>query len=137
MRTYQVASSIDNLVLGSAHTYWIGDSMVDADIRLHPSRVDEVNVEEVMIHEFGHGIGISHSSYALSMMHWIILKSQPTLHADDLLAACELYGKCSPMMDDEGTLGISKIEHEDKCFYGYLPSRGVWPDDVQVSESEC
>ena len=134
IRIDYVRSSQDNLVLGTAHSYWISGSMVDCDIRLHPYFVNEENVEETMLHEFGHCLGIAHSDNRDAIMHYS-LRDGAYLHADDLLAACDLYGVC-PMWDTHINLAIPKTYIGDTCYYGYLVAGGIWPNDIEAVECD-
>ena len=129
MKTYDVHDETGKLVLGSARSYWNNEGrMLDCDIRLHPIWVSDRNVEGVAAHEFGHCVGLDHSSDPLATM-FSAVPDRDTLHADDHLAICELYGECR-MWDDQLNLIIPPTETEQGCFYGYLPSGKVWPDDV-------
>jgi len=134
MQTDYLTDSQNGLVLASARSYWLGSSIVDCDIRLHPYFVTNSNVESVVAHEWGHCLGIDHSNnWDATMFYAPPIRS--TLHADDLLAACELYQVCK-LMDAEGNLAIRPIEYNNEWWYGYLPKGGVWPDDVVASRMD-
>ena len=134
MQTDYLTDSQNNFVVASARSYWLGSSIVDCDIRLHPIFVNNSNVESVVAHEWGHCLGIDHSNNWDATMYYAA-PSRATLHADDLLAACELYKVCK-LMDSEGNLAIQPIEHNNECWYGYLPNKGIWPDDVVASRCD-
>ena len=132
VRIDYVRSSQDNLILATAHSYWISEAMVDCDIRLHPAFVYEENIEEAMLHEFGHCLGIAHSQDREAIMYYAIRKGA-YLHADDHLAICEIYGVCR-LIDSNLNLAIPPQEYGEACYYGYLIAGGIWPDDVVATE---
>jgi len=122
-------------IIASARSYFIDGAMVDVDIRLHPFYVGAWNVEEVMLHEFAHGLGINHSEIPEAIMHYII-PNRPTLHVDDYLAACELYGRCRSM-DTMGNISVKNIEYDDECLDVIIPWGWDWKTERNLTITEC
>ena len=126
-------SEDNNLVMASAHQYWKSGAMVDCDIRLHPVFVNDDNVDTSVLHEAGHCLGIAHSDNPDATMYFAA--PDDTLHADDLLAICELYNTCV-QWDEDFNMLIEPFEYQGTCFYGYMPAGKEWPIESEITECD-
>lgn len=122
-------------VIASAKSYFIGGAMIEVDIRLHPVWVGNRNVEAVLLHEWGHGLGIIHSNNRNSLMYRVV-PNKTSLHVDDYLAVCELYERCRSM-DNYGNLSVKNIEFDKKCYDVIIPWGWDWKNESALEMTEC
>ncbi len=77
-------------------TWFVGSSMIDADIMMNTTQSWTIlAVEAIMTHELGHSIGINHSNVAASVMFanpYHTVNYMRVLRGDDAEACASLYG---------------------------------------------
>lgn len=82
-----------------AHAYYPTDGRVhfDSDEKFTDGTSEGINFLWVAVHEFGHSLGIGHSSVQDAIMYPYYSGYVPNLqlHSDDVAAIQSLYGECT------------------------------------------
>ncbi|MCP4715370.1 MAG: matrixin family metalloprotease [Deltaproteobacteria bacterium] len=80
---------------GYSSWWYIGDAIIDSDVRLNQDKpwgtAPSFDVETVALHEFGHSLGLWHTSFADAVMHSSVDDQRRELHPDDLAGFTVLY----------------------------------------------
>jgi hypothetical protein len=100
-------SGVDSGVIGMTQVWFYPDSgeIIETDIVLndiHFSFGKNVDLQDVLTHEMGHALGLSHSGSIHSTMLHVSASDQKHLSCDDQLGIQALFG--SPVMDETGGL---------------------------------
>jgi hypothetical protein len=77
--------------VGTCHYWFVGSQTVDTDVKLRSNRVwTETTLKMVASHEFGHALGLGHSSVSSANMYYA-MNGITALHQDDINGITFLY----------------------------------------------
>ena len=91
VETLLTRDSVSGGVNGRASLWWIGSSIVEVDIQLHPDLADAV-LPLVIDHEIAHGSGCAHNTGNIMALMYPVYIVQDGWHHEDFYCFNKLYG---------------------------------------------
>jgi len=124
------ALSGDTILGQTWYWYDAGDNIIDADIRLNSAKSWSTDgtpgtndVEIVAMHEYGHALGLAHSSNSDALMY-PTYHGQDGLHQDDIDAVSSLYPLTGSNILSDPYLYAVDLDNDTRDDLVYIDTRG-------------